>query len=56
MFKKVLNPIKIARKFPRFVHSGAGAESSGLNFDLSDQQKQIQQLALKFAKDEILPK
>lgn len=32
------------------------ANASGLNFDLSEQQKQIQDLTLKFAKEEVIPR
>lgn len=34
----------------------SSSASSGLNFDLSDEQRQIQETALKFAKEEIIPK
>jgi len=56
---RVFLPIKNLHSqfYCRFLCSSKHAvPNTGLNFDLSDQQKQIQASALKFAKEEIAPK
>lgn len=45
----------LLRQIPRRHYSAAAQASSGVNFELSDEQKEYQDLARKFSREEIVP-
>lgn len=59
LFKRALFPLSILRNFnARFVATKpeVATASSGLCFELTDEQREIQQLSRKFAREEIIPR
>ena len=53
---KYLRAVKLPGKVNRFSQHASHSSATGLNFNLSDEEKSLKHLAYKFAREEIAPR